>query len=261
MKITREEIGGAVGAAIFSVLLLLVLLFSFFEINAHADELEGVPVMFGSMEDAFGEMEPPYEDFTPEPRVEPEVAEYSPEAPLITQDVEETINVAARREEEQRRRQQEEQRRIEEEARRKREEEQRRQNEINKQMAGLFGEEAGSRGETEGTGTQGVSTGSSTEGAASGLGGRGSYDLGGRSLGRGGLQLPSYSADDYGKIVVDIIVDPQGNVIQADIGRGTDTPNSALRNEALRAARRTKFNAINSVNNQKGTITYNFTLK
>ena len=261
MKITREEIGGAVGAAIFSVLLLLVLLFSFFEINAHSDELEGVPVMFGSMEDAFGEMEPPYEDFTPEPRVEPEVAEYSPEAPLITQDVEETINVAARREEEQRRRQQEEQRRIEEEARRKREEEQRRQNEINKQMAGLFGEEAGSRGETEGTGTQGVSTGSGAEGGKSGFGGEGDrYDLGGRKVGRGGLIKPNYSVNDEGVVVVRIKVDPQGNVSEATIAQGTTAP-STLHEEARKAALRTKFEPVNQLTDVYGTITYNFRLR
>ena len=258
---TREEIAGVIGTALFGVVLALVLLFSFFEINAHTEELEGIPVLFGSIEDAFGDIEPPYEDYTPDPVIEPEVAEHAPEPPLITQDVDETISVAARREEEQRRRQREEQRRIEEEARRKREEEIRRQNEINKQMAGLFGEDAGSRGGTEGAGTQGVSTGSSTEGAASGLGGIGTYDLGGRKVGRGGLIQPGYSVNDEGTVVVRITVDPQGNVTQAEIHQGTNTPNSTLRNEAIKAARRTKFEAVTQLGSQSGTITYNFRLK
>ena len=127
-------------------------------------------------------------------------------------------------------------------------------------MSGLFGESSSSRGTTEGSGTQGVSTGNSPQGATSGTGGIGSYDLGGRSVGSGGLIMPSYTVNDYGTVVVNITVDPSGKVIHAEIGRGTNTPNTALRNEALRAARNTKFNAITSPNNQQGTITYRFNL-
>ncbi len=127
-------------------------------------------------------------------------------------------------------------------------------------MSGLFGESADSRGNTEGSGTQGVSTGNATQGSPTGTGGIGSYDLGGRSLGSGGLVQPRYSVNDYGTVVVNITVDPGGNVINAEIGRGTNTPNAALRNEALRAAKNTKFNAITSPNNQQGTITYRFNL-
>lgn len=127
-------------------------------------------------------------------------------------------------------------------------------------MSGLFGENSGSRGETQGTGTQGISTGNATQGSSSGIGGIGTYDLGGRSLGSGGLAQPGYSVNDYGTVVVNITVDPQGNVIHTEIGRGTNTPNTTLRNEAMRAAKRTRFNAINSSNNQQGTITYRFNL-
>jgi TonB family protein len=72
---------------------------------------------------------------------------------------------------------------------------------------------------------------------------------------------PRYTVNDEGTIVIDITVDPSGNVIHAEIGRGTNTPNATLRNEALRAARSTRFNAITSMNNQQGTITYRFKLK
>ncbi|MDD3901378.1 MAG: energy transducer TonB, partial [Dysgonamonadaceae bacterium] len=58
-----------------------------------------------------------------------------------------------------------------------------------------------------------------------------------------------------------ITVDPKGNVINAEIGRGTNTPSATLRNEALRAARSTKFESIPSTNNQQGTITYKFNLR
>ena len=82
----------------------------------------------------------------------------------------------------------------------------------------------------------------------------------GRSLGSGGLIKPNYSVDDYGTVVVDILVNAKGDVVEATIGKGTNTPNTNLRNEAIRAAKRTKFNTVSSVTNQKGTITYKFNL-
>lgn len=257
--IEREKIGGIIGTVIFAILLFLILLFSVFKISL-PEELEGIPVMFGSMEDAFGMVEPPRNEITPTPVPSPEIPPHSPTEPLITQHTEPTIDIEAQREEERRRAQLEAERRAQEEAERKRREEEARKRAIDQQMSGLFGEGSGSRGNTEGEGTQGVSTGNSTQGSPTGTGGIGSYDLGGRSLGSGGIAQPSYTVNDYGTVVINITVDPAGNVIHAEIGRGTNTPNTTLRNEALRAAQRTKFNAINSANNQQGTITYRFNL-
>lgn len=259
-EISKEEIGGIIGTTVFAVLLFLLLIFSYFTLASPPQDLEGIPVMFGSTEDAFGIVEPPMAEITPQPTQERVIPEYSPTEPLITQTTEPTIDVEAQREEERRQAQLAEERRRQEEAERRRLAEEARKREINEQMSGLFGENQGSRGNTEGTGTQGVSTGNSTQGSPIGTGGIGSYDLGGRSLGSGGLAQPSYNVNDYGIIVINITVDPAGNVILAEIGRGTNTPNSSLRNEALRAARNTKFNAINSPNNQQGTITYRFNL-
>ncbi len=258
--ITREKIGGAVGTIIFAILLLLILLFSYFTLASPPQELEGIPVMFGTEENAGGFTEPTFAEPAPTPT--PSVPDNAPEQPLITQNEEPSINVNARREEERRQAQllADERRRREEAARAQREEEARRR-EINQQMSGLFGEtNTGSRGNTEGTGTQGVSTGNSQQGSPTGNGGIGSYNLGGRSLGAGGLVQPSYTVNDYGTVVVNITVDPAGNVIHAEIGKGTNTPSTSLRNEALRAARRTKFNAVTTTNNQQGTITYKFNL-
>ena len=260
MQITKEKTAGIAGTILFAVLLLLVLLFSYFTLVIPPDELEGIPVMFGNVEEASGTTESPMNEISPAPAQRPSVPEYSPEEPLITQQTEPTIDVTAQREAERRKAQLAEQRRLQEEAARRQREEDARRREINQQMSGLFGENSGSRGETEGSGTQGVSTGNASQGATSGTGGIGTFDLGGRSLGSGGLAQPNYSVNDYGTVVVNITVDPRGNVINAEIGRGTNTPNTSLRNEALRAARRTKFNAINSANNQQGTITYRFNL-
>lgn len=260
MQITKEEIGGIVGTTIFTILLVLLLLFSYFTMASPPEELEGIPVMFGSTEDAFGFVEPPMTEITPVPSQETQIPEYSPSEPLITQTTEPTIDVEALREEERRRAAIAEERRRIEEAERIRRQEEARRREINEQMSGLFGESADSRGNTEGTGTQGVSTGNSSQGSPAGNGGIGSYDLGGRSLGSGGLVQPRYNVNDYGTVVVNIRVDPAGNVIHTEIGRGTNTPSATLRSEAMRAARNTKFNSINSANNQQGTITYRFNL-
>lgn len=258
--ITREKIGGIIGTVIFTILLFLILLFSVFKLSFPPEELEGIPVMFGTTENAFGIAEPPITEITPTPTPSPEIPPYSPTEPLITQTTEPTIDVEAQREEERRKAQLAEERRAQEEAERRRREEEARKREINRQMSGLFGESSGSRGNTEGEGTQGVSTGSATQGSPTGTGGMGSYDLGGRSLGSGGLAQPRYNVNDEGTVVVNITVDPAGNVINVGIGRGTTTGNTTLRNEAMEAAKRTKFNAINSANNQLGTITYRFKL-
>ncbi|NLA63623.1 MAG: energy transducer TonB [Bacteroidales bacterium] len=266
--ITKEEITGMIGAAIFMVLLLVILLFSYFTLAASSDDLGGIPVMFGSMEEAGGYEEPPMVDITPEEVMEIPAPQNRPsEVPLIAQTDEASIVIKEqkRKEEEKERqeeiRREEERRRQAEAERKRREEEARKQEAINKQMSGLFGENSsGNRGQTEGSGTQGVSTGSSNQGATSGTGGIGSYDLGGRSVGSGGLKQPKYTVDEYGTVVVNITVDPRGNVIAAEIGRGTNTGNTSLRQEAVKAARDTKFNAINTPNNQQGTITYKFNL-
>ncbi len=261
MEVTREKIGGIAGTIIFTILLLLILLFSYFTLTTPPEELEGIPVMFGNVEDASGVAEPPMQQLTPLPAQQPESPISSPEEPLITQTSEPTIDIAAQREEAERQARRVAEQRAREEAERRRREEEARRREINQQMSGLFGESAESRGNSEGSGTQGVTTGNATQGSPTGTGGIGSYDLGGRSLGSGGLVQPRYTVNDEGTVVIDITVDPSGNVIRAEIGRGTNTPNATLRNEAMRAARSTRFNAITSMNNQQGTITYRFRLK
>lgn len=259
--ITREKMGGIIGTVIFTILLFLILLFSVFTLSTPPEEIEGIPVMFGTSENAYGMVESPKNEIVPTPVQSPEIPPYSPNEPLITQTAEPSIDIEAKKEEERRKAQLEAERKAQVEAERIRREEEARKREINQQMSGLFGEGTESRGNTEGEGTQGVSTGNSSQGSPSGNGGIGSYDLGGRSLGSGGLKQPNYTVNDYGTVVVNITVDPSGNVIHVEIGRGTNTPSATLRNEAMRAARSTKFNAINSANNQKGTITYRFNLK
>ena len=61
--------------------------------------------------------------------------------------------------------------------------------------------------------------------------------------------------------MINITVDPKGNVIFAEVGRGTNIDNASMRRSALEAAKRAKFNSINEANNQSGTITYVYRLK
>lgn len=268
--------------------------------NRYSQEVGGVPVMLGNVADALGDDEPfgrgngtpediaepmdsdptlpnSVEEKTPDTKVEPtptpskeatpKVAPKETKAPTATQDVEKTIALnAAKKAEAEKKRKAEEaaaevKRKAQAQADRAAQEAAHKKN-INNQIAGAFGNGSGngSRGNTQGSGTQGSPAGNGNTGKVSGVGGTGSYDLGGRGVGAGGLKLPAYRVDDYGTVVVDIIVDPKGNVIEASIGKGTNTTNASLRNESLAAARRTKFTTSSNSNNQKGTITYKFKL-
>lgn len=286
MEDQKDKIIG-LGATIgFHLLIILALIFYTLDLTPMtrtAEDLGGVPVMFGNVPDAFGDDEPfgrgngdtgaeeatsPNVVEDPIPMVENTATKAKPavsntkEAP-VTQNLEETVAIKeAKKKAEEKKQQEANEKRKKAEADRVAQQEAAKKGQINNQMAGLFGNGtgSGSRGNTEGIGTQGVPTGNASYGKTSGVGGWGSFDLGGRSLGSGGLIKPNYSVDDYGTVVVDILVNAKGDVVEATIGKGTNTPNTNLRNEALRAAKRTKFNTVSSVTNQKGTITYKFNL-
>lgn len=286
MDNTKDKIISIAGTVSFHVLLIAFLLFYYIKPTAAqrwSEDLEGVPVMFGNVEDAFGKDEPmgrgnngtqeealplenPNEAGTSVP-FQPVTTPNTGENSVATQDFEESVNIkpANKTKEERIKREAAEAERVRKEkaeAARLAALEEQQKKDINNQMSGLFGNGSGSgsRGNTTGNGTQGVPTGNASYGKTSGIGGWGEYDLGGRGVGRGGLVKPAYNANDYGTVVIDIVVDPQGNVVSADFGRGTNTPSNELKNEALRAARRTKFNPVTKAGNQKGTITYKFNL-
>lgn len=297
MNTTKERMSGILGTVGIHVVLLLFLLFYYItpNLSRSSEELEGVPVMFGNVPDAGGNDEPAGNSTTPAPNQENvatnshsaaetkpalKEAESTPaviqkpsavketKQKVYSQDNEDVAAVAAQKKATAEEARQdalaaEKTRQQEAEARRAAQEQANRAAAIRNQTSGAFGKGSGSgsRGEGKGMGTQGVPTGNSNHGKTSGVGGFGTYDLGGRGVGSGGLVLPSYSVDDYGKVVVDIIVDPKGNVVEATIGKGTNTPNATLRTEALRAAKRTKFTSANILGNQKGTITYKFNLR
>ena len=134
-----------------------------------------------------------------------------------------------------------------------------------KRVVGAFGKGAqmeGNKGTAaSGTGTEGSKEGNSSTGAKTGTGGYGTFDLGGRSLGTGSLPKPAYNVQEEGRVVVNITVNPAGQVIATGINPQTNTVSSALRKAAEDAAKKARFNTVEGVTNQTGTITYYFNLR
>ena len=65
-----------------------------------------------------------------------------------------------------------------------------------------------------------------------------------------------------GKVVVAVVVDSDGNVLSASIKpQGTTTNDPELCNNAIQAAKRTKFKPDSERMTQSGTITYNYKIK
>lgn len=85
------------------------------------------------------------------------------------------------------------------------------------------------------------------------------FNLAGRSLATTPPK-PEYNSKSEGKVIVEIRVDRNGNVVSASPGKaGTTTNDPILREAAKNAALKTKFNsAPNAAEIQVGTITYTF---
>jgi len=268
MDLTKERIVGFTGSLIFCAIMFLILWLAVLKTAGQPRE-GGILVNFGNVNEASGTFEPRNmgvdNNVTPIEPVVPEIPVQAPSElqPAITQDNEQTVSIDAenkRKEEEQRR---QEQLRKEYEEQIRREEELRRQQAINNQVAGAFGAgntQSTGQGAGTGQGNQGSPQGNSDSGADTGVGRWGDFSLEGRKLGPEGLPRPAFTVQEEGVVVVDITVDRNGNVISAIIGRGTTTGNTTLRQSALEAARKAKFNAIPGNENQSGKITYRFRL-
>lgn len=124
-------------------------------------------------------------------------------------------------------------------------------------------EEPSSEGNTGTPGDQGNPNGGQNIANYDGLGGAGggpSYDLGGRNA--KSLSRPSSDFNEEGTIVVDIWVDRDGRVQNAQIGKGTDITNARMRQTAINAAKSSVFAPDkDAAELQKGTITYKFIIR
>jgi len=276
MKFEKNNIIALIGSIVFHLAILLVLYFTVLK-TIVPEEDSGIMVNFGNVNLAAGQFEPRGEpassDMTAAPPPQP--APPTPREEMITQDLEESVSLTNKKKEEERkkkkeqeeaRRKEAEQRKAEAERKKQTDEQRRKEQAIRDRVAGAFGSTAGSensnRGDAAGdSDNQGNPFGNSDSGANEGVGGIGSFNLNGRSISAGGLPRPAYTIQEEGRIVINITVDPRGNVIMAEIGKGTNIDHATMRKSALEAARKAKFNSIQGTNNQSGTITYRYSLR
>jgi TonB family protein len=256
------------GTIVIHVLVAILLLFAALR-TIVPDEEEGVLVNFGNVNAAAGLFEPRGRvSQNVEAPSEPSVPAQTKPEEMISQDMEETIALTDRRKAEEQKKKEDAERRererLEAERRRREEEQRQREQAISEQVSGAFGSgdtQSESQGDDTGTGNQGNPFGNADTGENQGVGGMGEFSLSGRILRGGGLPRPAYNVREEGRIVIDITVDPAGNVILAEIGKGTNIDDASLRASAKEAAKRAKFNKIRETNNQSGTITYRYSLK
>ncbi len=256
----------ATAAVVFHLLIFLVLWLNAFH-NPIVQKEEGIEVMFGNVPEASGTSVPKpiflnqQTEQIPQQATPEKVKETSQ---ILTQEQEDSYAVQQQKRKakslEEAKLKAEEQKRVAAEQLRQAEE-QRRINEINAKTSGAFGRggQSGSGTSTTGKGFQGSPTGNSTAGATSGVGGRGdvpSYTLDGRRP-VGSLQRPGYTDQVEGIIVVEIVVSAEGRVVDADIVIPRTTISSrSMRDAARRAALQSRFNNIDSKENQIGSISY-----
>lgn len=258
MKVEKSQIVGL--AVTLSVHALVILLLVVLTMRVPTlEEESGIPVMMGNANLAKGHTESyqftevtsikshvPNTQNAPQTQPKPQTEE-----PVITQPDEPTVDMPTAEELEAQKRAEAERQAAERAA---------------QQMASAFGKgfEMGNKGEaTEqaNEGTQGVQTGSTVADKATGIGVQGTFDLNGRSISGDGLPVPVNTVQDEGRVVVNITVSPDGKVVATSINRRTNTVNPDLRKAAEDAAKRARFNQINAVDNQTGTITYYFKLR
>ena len=295
----KGEYIGALGALLVHVAVIALLILVSFTVPQPDEDAGGVPVMMGNVDAASGFRGIPLGgltfddpslvdvDIMDEDAAAP--AETAPELPseqdLLTQTEEETVTLKPKTEEPKKETvkpkevvkpkepvKKPEKTEAEKAAEAKRLAEEKAERErkaaeeaARKRVSGAFGKGAqmtGNKGTAaSGTGTEGSKEGNSSTGAKTGTGGYGTFDLGGRSLGTGSLPKPVYNVQEEGRVVVNITVNPAGQVISTSISPQTNTVNSALRKAAEDAAKKARFNTIDGVNNQTGTITYYFNLR
>ena len=285
----KGEYIGALGALLVHVAVIALLILVSFTVPQPDEDAGGVPVMMGNVESARGFDDPSLVDVDVLDEDAAAPAETAPELPseqdLLTQTEEETVTLKPKTEEPKKETvkpkevakpkepvKKPEKTEAEKAAEAKRLAEEKAERErkaaeeaARKRVSGAFGKGAqmeGNKGTSAGgTGTEGSKEGNSSTGTKTGTGGYGTFDLGGRSLGTGSLPKPAYNVQEEGRVVVNITVNPAGQVISTGINPQTNTVSSALRKAAEDAAKKARFNTVDGVTNQTGTITYYFNLR
>ncbi|RMG81754.1 MAG: energy transducer TonB [Bacteroidetes bacterium] len=278
MEIVQEKNKRTALIATILFHLLLFILFAIFGLSYIEPKPEqGIVLNFGTTNEGSGEIQPTTNEPQPKQPQPEQPAESTPppveetKEEIVTQENEETINLKKQQEElEKQKRLEEERKRKEEELQRQREEEERKrkEEEFKNKLSNLWDktkQNTGGEGTTNQQGDQGKPEGTKDGNAYSGTPGSGgngiSFSLSGRSL----VSVPKIvdTSQDEGKVVVDIIVDRNGNVIQAiPGGKGTTTTSAHLFKKAKEAALKTKFSPNpDAPEKQYGQMTFIFVLE
>lgn len=275
----KSKITGIAGTLIVHVIVIALLFWLGMDIPEKQEE-GGVPVMMGNAELTQGSSDPymmTEVDVAPQPEYsEPEMTtpQPAPEQQMITQQDEPSLQVKEEKPKPDKKVEKPvekvpekkpdtkvEKPKVEKtEAEKRAEAEKAAAEAAANKIAGAFGKGAqmGNKGSaTSGQGVQGKPDGNSTTGGMA----DGAFDLNGRSLGEGGLPVPVYNVQEEGRVVVTIVVNPAGKVRSTSINKRTNTVNPVLRKAAEDAASKARFNTVDGVDNQSGTITYYFRLR
>lgn len=291
---TNSNRAGLIGTAVFHTVVISILCFSYLmPPDPPYPAPEGLTVNIGNSETGLGpdepaeagsvqEKSPMAESVSPEETVV-EKTETAPQE-VVSQEVEDAPAIEAKlKKQEQARKMAEEAERINREAaeskkiaeekklaeeaeRQRLDAERKRIDAINSRAKGAFGKGSGT------STSQGIAGGTGNQGKPDGQAGVNNYNGGGTGNGvdwslngRSAISVPPPSSgiQEEGKVVVEIIVDKDGNVVDARGGLiGSTTTDARLVKLATDAASKAKFNiSPNSPDRQKGKITYVFELK
>jgi len=247
---------GIIGTILFHTLLLFAFLFMGLTYQDPPPPEEGISINFGFMNEGLGEVEPEdYEEITE--IVDEEIIEEQIESTeeIITQNTIETPTSEKTEKKEKVIKKEEPNEEVIEE----------KKPEVNKKALylGKKKNKTQSEGNKKRDGNQGEVDGDPNtdiyEGGGVGENGT-AYQLGGRTVSY--KAKPIYNSQVEGKVVVMIIVDRLGNVINASAGaKGSTTLNKKLLQRAKAAALKTKFDPQQTApTNQQGKIIYDFSL-
>ena len=252
-KNQERHIIASVGTAIFMLIVFLLLWFIYLTAVVPEEE-EGVEIAFGEVAEAGGYMAEQSEA-VPMPAPEPAtpVQPSSPaEEEILTSEEQEALALA----EAKKKREAEEKARLEAErkAREAAEAERKAKEAEAVAKANAFGALFGQSGNTTGSGD---SQGAGQKGNPVGHGsvGGNSWSLSGRGI-KGNFPIPEKGKYSPGKVVIMIIVDPQGKVVDAREAAGGNISDRATIEAMLKKAREVQFTTTDSKTNQRGYITY-----
>ena len=253
-KKQQRHIIASIGTVLFMLIVFLILWFLYLTAVVPEQE-EGVEVAFGEVEEAGGYMSEQSESV---PLEQPESATpVQPSAPTVEEHItsEDEESLALREAQKKREREERARQEAERKAREAAEAERKAKEAEAIAKANAFGSLFGQSGNETGSGD---SQGSGQKGNPVGHGSSGgnSWSLAGRDI-KGTFPQPSNNFKQEGKVIVQIRVNPAGQVINA-IVKGGDVSDKQTQQLALDAARKVQF--TEGDRDQVGTITYIFKL-